>query len=64
MNLDAMKMYNSTIVTLEGEKGRKYIHDGWSRFVYDNILRVGNNICWSLEFALDRLFVEIERANK
>jgi len=64
MNLDDMEMYNSTIVTLEGEKGRKYIHDGWSRFVSDNILRVGDNICCSLEFALDSLFVEIERANK
>jgi len=58
-----MEMYSSTIVTLEDGTGRKYIHDGWIKFESNNILQVGDSVCCSLEFALDSLFVEIDRAS-
>ena len=59
---DAMKMYESTLVTLKDDKMKKCIYDGWIQFVSDNILHMEHKICCSLDFTLNDLFVEIARA--
>jgi hypothetical protein len=56
---DQMRSYKSTIVTLEDEGGKKYIHDGWIKFVSDRNLCVGDKVFCSVEFYCDGLFLEL-----
>lgn len=54
-----VRMDKSTIVTLEDEGGKKYIHDGWIKFVSDRDLSAGDIVGCSVEFNCDALFFEI-----
>jgi len=58
MDLDTMEAYKAEIIPSKDKNGN-CIADAWIRFAFDNTLRVGDKVCFSLDFDLNSLFVEI-----
>jgi hypothetical protein len=58
MDLDTMETYKADIIPSK-DKNEDCIADAWIRFAFDNTLRVGDKVCFSLDFDLNSLFAEI-----
>jgi len=58
MDLDKIKLYKADIIQSR-DKDEKCIKDAWIQFAFDNILRVGDKVCFRVDFDLNNLFAEI-----